>query len=93
VPVVTLRGTSHAHNVSVSLLKAIGGLDHLIAQSDQQYVDIAVRTAQDIASLASLRQSLRARMLQSSLCDGPNFVAAFQSALASMWSNHVNMNV
>ena len=40
VPVVTLRGRTHAANVGVSLLGAVG-LDHLAAEDDAGYVEAA----------------------------------------------------
>lgn len=88
VPVVTLRSDSnHAHNVGVSLLRAVGqgSLDFLVAQSEEEYVEIAVRLANDTALLTHLRSTLRATMLQSTLCDGPAFTADLERAYQSMW--------
>ena len=39
VPVITLKGNSHAHNVGVSLLKALG-YDEFIAKSKEDYMII-----------------------------------------------------
>ena len=43
VPCITLSGACHAHNVGVSLLYAVGGLESWVAFTEEQYVDLAVR--------------------------------------------------
>ena len=68
VPVVTLRGDRHAGRVGASLLTQIG-LTDLIANSVEEYVEIAVALAGDPARLNDLRHSLRPRMAASPLCD------------------------
>jgi predicted O-linked N-acetylglucosamine transferase (SPINDLY family) len=78
VPVVTLSGASHAHNVGRSLLDA-AGLPELTAGSADEYVAIARRLAADAPHLAELRRSLRERLLRSPLCDGVSFTRALES--------------
>eukprot|EP00951_Prasinocladus_malaysianus_P026794 scaffold238737_cov33-Prasinocladus_malaysianus.AAC.1 len=48
VPCVTLAGGCHAHNVGVSLLKTVGLGSEWIANSQDEYVDLAVRAASDL---------------------------------------------
>jgi predicted O-linked N-acetylglucosamine transferase (SPINDLY family) len=84
VPVVTLAGQTHAGRVGVSLL-GILGLDDLIAPNRQAYVRIAIELARDPQRLASLRQSLRPRMLTSPLMNGYDFVRRLESAYCLMW--------
>ena len=64
VPVVTLRqagpNARHAHNVTASLLVQ-AGLEELVADTEDDYVRIAVELAQDAPRLQLLRSSLRQR--------------------------------
>lgn len=87
VPVVALRGDRHAGRVSASLLSA-AGFPEWIADTQGQYVETAVRLATDTAGLAALRQSLRARMTASALCDGAGFARRFEAALRKVWVSH-----
>lgn len=85
-PVVTLRGSTHAGRVGASLLSAVG-LPELIAESAEQYIDLAVALAADADRRADLHAELRDRLLDSPLCDGPAFARRFESALRSLWIN------
>jgi predicted O-linked N-acetylglucosamine transferase (SPINDLY family) len=61
VPVVTLRGHRHAGQVGASLLTQIG-LTDLIADSVDEYVEIAAALAGNSGRLDDLRRTLRPRM-------------------------------
>ena len=84
VPVVGLRGDRHSARVGASLLTSIG-LDELVAQDIEGYLDIAVRLAHDQSRLAKLRATLRARMAASPLCDSHSFARKMEGAYRSMW--------
>jgi protein O-GlcNAc transferase len=84
VPVVTLAGDRHAARVGASLLTQ-AGLMEWIAVSADAYVDIALTLAGDRPNLADLRQSLRARIAASSLCNGKDFALRMEAALRTMW--------
>jgi protein O-GlcNAc transferase len=86
VPVVTLRGGRHAGRVGASLLGQVA-LPDLIANSVEEYVEIAVALASHPARLIELRHSLRGRMAASSLCDGPAFARKIEAAFRSMWQH------
>jgi predicted O-linked N-acetylglucosamine transferase (SPINDLY family) len=86
VPVVTLAGTAHVSRVGLSLLNNIG-LPDLIAQTPEQYVEIAVRLAKDLPRLAELRSKLRPRMRASPLMDAPRFARDIEAAYRQMWRN------
>lgn len=89
VPVITLEGSSHRSRVGVSLLSAVG-VTELIARSEDEYVEKAVRLAGDRARLAEYRRSLRSRMQSSVLMDGPGFFARFEALLRSVWREKCN---
>src|SRR5690606_27108078 len=84
VPVVTLAGRTHAARVGVSLLNAVG-LPDLIANTPDDYIATARGLAADPARRASLRETLRQRVLDSPLCDGPAYAARFTDALRTIW--------
>jgi FkbM family methyltransferase len=85
VPVVTLAGRVHAARVGVSLLNNVGLLQ-LVAQTGDEYVAIAARTAADLGKLAALRESLRGRIAASPLADGRGHARNVESAYRTMWS-------
>ncbi len=66
VPVLTLAGTRHCARVGASILAQLG-LSDWIADDEQQYIEKAVRFAQDKTALGSIRLELRYRMRNSSL--------------------------
>jgi protein O-GlcNAc transferase len=84
VPVVCLRGDRHSGRVGASLLTTLG-LDELIAEDIEGYVEIAVRLAQDRPRLIDLSGSLRAKMAASPLCDARAFARKVEAAYRSMW--------
>jgi predicted O-linked N-acetylglucosamine transferase (SPINDLY family) len=84
VPVVTLRGDRHAGRVGASLLGELGLAD-LIADSVEDYVEIAVALAADPERLQDLRRTLRSRFAASQLCDGAGFARKIEAAFRAMW--------
>ena len=84
VPVVTLAGERHAARVGVSLLGAVG-LDELVAENEEAYVEKAVALASDLERLSSLRAGLRPRVQQSPLCDEAGFTRALEDSYRAMW--------
>jgi len=80
VPVIAERGDRHAGRVGASLLTHIG-LPELIAETPDDYVEIACRLAENPAELARLRQGLRQRLAASPLCDAAGFARKFEAAL------------
>jgi predicted O-linked N-acetylglucosamine transferase (SPINDLY family) len=84
VPVVTMRGTTHASRVGASLLSAMG-LDELVTGSSEEYVRVAVELAKDEPRRHELRRTLRERMVYSPLMDEERFAREFERALREMW--------
>jgi predicted O-linked N-acetylglucosamine transferase (SPINDLY family) len=80
VPVITLRGHRHAARVGASLLTQIG-LTDLIADSVEDYIEIAVALAGDSGRLTDLHRTLRSRMAASPLCDEKAFACKFERFL------------
>jgi protein O-GlcNAc transferase len=84
VPVVTLRGTRFVGHVGESILETLG-LSDLVAADPSDYLAKAVRLASALPQLAALRQSLRARLLASPLCDAPRFARDLEAGYRAMW--------
>jgi predicted O-linked N-acetylglucosamine transferase (SPINDLY family) len=84
VPVITLAGPAHMSRVGVSLLSA-AGLSHLIAQSPDEYADIAATLANDPTTLSDLRRTLRQKLLASPIMDAAGFTRNLESAYRQMW--------
>jgi protein O-GlcNAc transferase len=72
VPVVTLAGATHVSRVGGSVLENLG-MSEWIAASTDDYVAITCRHASDVAALAALRSSLRARLAASAIMDARGF--------------------
>ncbi|MGD1277005.1 MAG: tetratricopeptide repeat protein [Tepidisphaeraceae bacterium] len=84
VPVVTLAGATAVGRGGVSILSNVG-FGELVAQSVEQYVEIAAALAGDPRRLAELRSGLRARMQRSPLMDAGRFAKDVESAYREMW--------
>ncbi len=84
VPVIALAGSRHAGRVGVSLLTQVG-LEDLVAQSEADYLALAVRLAADPTRLMRLRAGLRERVAASPLCDAVAFARDVEAAYRTMW--------
>lgn len=84
VPVITLTGSSHQSRVGTSILSNTGAT-RLIADTLDNYVNIAKNLAGNIEELRSLRLTLRERMAKSVLMDAPRFTRHLESAYRKIW--------
>ena len=84
VPVVTLVGRTVVGRAGVCQLMNLN-LPELIGQTPERYVEIAASLAGDPARLGDLRSTLRRRMEQSPLMDGPRFARNIEGAYREMW--------
>src|SRR5262249_341846 len=85
VPVVTLAGKSHVSRVGVSMLTNVG-LPRMVANSVDDYVDIASALAADLEDLAELRRGLGSRMLNSPLTDARCFTRHLEDRFRQIWA-------
>ncbi|QRM20476.1 tetratricopeptide repeat protein [Dechloromonas sp. TW-R-39-2] len=86
VPYITLAGHHLMSRMGVMILSNVG-LDSLIAATEDEYVGLAVKLAEDRERLFALRQGLRDKMLISPLMDAPRFARHFEAALSGMWQH------
>jgi len=84
VPVVTLRGDRHSARVGASLLTQVG-MTNWIADSVDDYVEIALALAADPIKLNEMRRGSRERLVVSPLCDAKAFAHKMETAYRSMW--------
>lgn len=83
VPVVTLAGRHHAARVGKSLLTAVG-LENLVAQTPEEYLELACQLADDSLRRHRLRETLRTTMRSSALCDADRFARQMEAAYRTM---------
>lgn len=91
VPIVTLQGSHYVSRMGVSILNTVG-LTDWIATDKADYINLAVKKAEDISSLTTLRKNLRTQMLTSPLCDSSRFARKFESALQEIWLTYCKTN-
>jgi protein O-GlcNAc transferase len=84
VPVVTLAGPTVAARGGVTIAMNVD-LPELVARSADDYVERAVRLAEDPARLRDLRAALRARMVASPLMDAPRFARNLEALYRRAW--------
>jgi len=83
VPTITLCGTNHRSRVGNSILRNLG-LGQFIAESAQDYVNVAKAQTMQPDALASLRESLREQVKSSAIMDKESFVSALEESLESL---------
>jgi predicted O-linked N-acetylglucosamine transferase (SPINDLY family) len=84
VPVLTFLGDRHAGRVGGSILRQLG-LNELVAESIEDYVNRAIALTQSIELLNDYRRRLRPLMTGSTLCDGKLFAHLMEDAYRVMW--------
>lgn len=89
VPVVSWPQARPVSRQTWAFLSALG-LTELAGHTGEDYVQIAVDLAARLPYLATLRQTLRARMLASPLCNAAGFARGFETLLAQLYHTRVN---
>lgn len=86
VPVVTMVGDTHASRVGASILTKLDKREW-ICNDKNAYVTAAVKLAQDVGNLKTLRRSIRNDM-RVKLCDGASFVKEISKAYEWMYARY-----
>lgn len=84
VPVLCRHGDRFLGHLCESVVHSVD-LGDWIAVDDDDYVEKAVAFARDRQALAALRGALRARVLNSSLCDPDRFARTLEDTFERMW--------
>lgn len=89
VPVLTLAGKRFLGRQGVGLLQN-AGLPEWIANSSDEYLNLAISHASDWGRLARLRKSLRESLLTSPIFDAADFAYHFEKLLRDTWQKWCN---
>ena len=73
VPTVTWAGGSHRSRVGNSIMSNLGLADY-VAQTKEQYIDLAVSKANNLDALRAVRAGSRTRVSESAIMDNKGFV-------------------
>jgi len=84
VPVITLRWPTVPGRLSSSILTAMQMTDW-IAESQDDYIALAIEKADDLKDLTKTRQGLRARFQASPIGDGPAYCRAVEEHFRQLW--------
>ncbi len=84
VPVVTLPGWNMMSRWTAAMLRGVK-LDGLVASTPDDFLAIARALAADGPRRATLRETLRARLAASPLCDGPARARQFERFYRAVW--------
>ena len=84
VPVITLRWPTVVGRLSASIMTTLG-LTDWIAETQEQYVALAIRKASDLQSLAELRQQLRGMFTSSIIGDQVAYTRAVEQEYRLLW--------
>ncbi|WPC41067.1 hypothetical protein [Clostridium sp. JS66] len=88
VPVITLAGKIHLSRVGVSILANIG-MEKFIAYNTEEYIEKAIKLAEDKKELKYLNENLRGIMIKSDLMDGARYVSEIEAIFANLWTKYV----
>jgi protein O-GlcNAc transferase len=84
VPIITLHLPTISGRVSASLMTTLG-LTDWIAETQEQYVELAIQKAGDLQHLATLRQQLRGIFTSSIIGDQAAYARAVEKEYKQLW--------
>jgi len=87
VPTVTLVGETVVGRAGLCQAMNLG-LPELVATTEEEFVDAACSLSKDLEHLSGLRQTLRARLEQSPLMDGPRFARNLEAIYRDVWRRY-----
>lgn len=87
VPTLTLAGDSLIARQGASMLSA-AGLADWVAETKDEYLNMALSHCSDLNQLAHLRAKLRSQVLASPLFDAERFASNMETAIWEMWCEH-----
>lgn len=97
VPVMTKVGNCHHSRNGLSVLMAVGPLAYAsragIAETEEEYVALAVEAASFIDQIRTDRKNLREVMRRSPLCNVTSLARQFEEYLQSLWLEYCRVEV
>ncbi len=91
IPVLTLVGQRHVSRMGLSILSVLEQTD-FIAQTEEDYVNLAVKWVNNLDELAKRRAELRTTMQNSSLMAGKAFTQALENNYRQAWKTYCEGN-
>jgi protein O-GlcNAc transferase len=85
VPVVSLMGHTAVSRAGFSQMSNLGLTSELIAQSEEGFVELVKSLANNLHRLRELRSTLRQRMVESPLMNGPLFASHVETVYRQIW--------
>ncbi len=82
-PIVSRCGSYYAHRATSAMMMRLG-FPQLVAEDDQEYIEIAVQLLQDLPLLRSLRGCIRERFYQSPLTDPAGLIRELETRLLTL---------
>ncbi|MEM9276162.1 MAG: tetratricopeptide repeat protein [Cyanobacteria bacterium P01_F01_bin.143] len=89
IPVISLRGQQFFSRMSYSFLSNLG-MGELSAETEEEYVAIALKLTQDLNKLSQIRASLRQRMKKSPIVDAAFATEQLEKAYHRAWRDRGN---
>lgn len=89
LPVLTLAGEAPIQRMAVSMNTSVG-IPEFIAETEDQYIEIAKRYASNLPDLAKVRSKLRKNMQLSPLMDSYKVTGELETALRQVWREWCN---
>ena len=86
VPVLTKPGETFAGRHAASHVSNVGLTDWVV-DTEEEYIETAIKWAKNLGGLTKLRAGLREQMRNSPLCDHERFAQNFRDALYWMWQD------
>ena len=86
VPVITLAGENALGRCGVMIMQSVG-LPEFIAQSADEYVNIARRCADDLPALARIRAGLRNKFIAAPFADPARVALELENIYRGLWRN------
>jgi predicted O-linked N-acetylglucosamine transferase (SPINDLY family) len=84
VPVITLRGRSHAARFGASIL-VNAGVEELVVENDLNYVRRAVQLGNSPQLIGAYHSGLRSNLLKSPLMDVSGYMRELEAAYRAVW--------
>jgi predicted O-linked N-acetylglucosamine transferase (SPINDLY family) len=88
VPVVSLCGSTPISRAGFSQATNLGLADLLVANDENQFVDLAVSLSGDLDRLSRLRAELRQRLTASPLMNAPKFARDMEAVYRAVWQKY-----
>lgn len=86
VPMVSMAGDRYVSRMGENILRQTG-LTEFLAHDEEDYIQRAIEAVSRHTHLATLRETMRERMLNSSMSDTARFTGYFETAIRLAWAD------